>query len=725
MKNLILILLIFLGVVTNAQETVFFNTLNLKDGEIESGAGSLNACWMMDSDIERPRNTSNESRFTEMEIGSLRFPYGHLADNYLWDTPPYGSSPLTPAVASNTAIPGYFSNADNTWSWATNTDGTLRKDMDFDEYMILCKRQNIKPLLVVNALGHKYANGVSYEDLKINAIEWVKYVKVKGYEVDYWQIGNEIDHNGSTISSAEYVALYKDFVAAMKAEDPNIICGPGLLGNADILKTLLNSTPDLVDFASCHQYLHADPFTDYDEFVTYNGADVNKNIKTFQNAVNGSVKPNLPILITETNANGNWVDDKDINDLYKGLAWFDMLLTQQEYENVEYQFMWNSHSPWAGENGTAGPPNALTNTDENRITATGLAVKVFNTTAEEKIMIADDKVHGDTYSYGTYTPSSGNMTVYLMNKSSSSVPMTFKVWNYGISSDYERWVFSGTDPYDESPTFTELGKIEFKDFGFETILEPHALVVIKLKEDPSAPVSSGPSLSSNTFYLNHIGSGTRLIINEDNTDAVLTDTQVSTANAKWKLIDADDGYFYIENMENNFRLNGVSETISEESSIDVVNNSNEGDSVKWKLTAIGGNYFIDNKSFNTRLNAKNGRASVGSIDFVGTWQQWGLVAIDNSLSVYNYELTPIPVYPNPVASGVNIKINYMPEIHTNFLEFNILNVSGAKLISGKIDLLKNIKEYEIETKGLSSGIYFIRFFNEDVGINKVNKIIIN
>lgn len=88
-------LLVFLS--SNAEEAVVFDTTKLKEGVIDTGAGGMNLSWCIDSDKERPRKNSNSTMLKEMKCGSLRFPCGHGADNYLWDTPPYGGT-LTPKV---------------------------------------------------------------------------------------------------------------------------------------------------------------------------------------------------------------------------------------------------------------------------------------------------------------------------------------------------------------------------------------------------------------------------------------------------------------------------------------------------------------------------------------------------------------------------------------------------------------------------------------------------
>lgn len=700
-----------------AQQTVVFSPYNLKDGVIEKGAGSMNTCWLMDSDIERPRGVSNEERFVEIGVGSLRFPYGHLADNYLWDTPPYGSDPLVPKVASNTTIPGYLSSPDATkWGWATNSDGTLKKDLDFDEFMAVCQRQNIKPLVVVNAQAHKYKNGVTYQELKTTAVEWVKYAKLKGYKVAYWQIGNEIDHHPDVISANEYHTLYVDFVTAMKQADPTISCGPGILSSTAMLRSLLNTNADLVDFTSTHQYLFADPYTNYDEFVNYNGADVNKNIINTQNSINSSNKPDLPILITETNVIGNWENNiANANDLYKGLAWFDMLFTQQENKNVEFQYMWNSHSPWQGEFGAGGPSNGLANNISNSITATGLPVKILNDTSEERIMIPDDKVHGATYSYGTYTPQTGHMTLYLINKSTALETMNVDINGYDLNANYERYVFTGDSPYDTEPTYSKSGTISMTEKGFTTSLPPHSLVVVKLTG----------TISEVVYLIEHAGNKIKL-----KSDVVAMDVVPATASdleehLKWELIEVDDDYVYIQDTAHGLRLQGVSATTSDESAVRVAKEFFSDDSVKWKLTKIGEYWFIDNKAHNTRLNMNgNNEISVGDTSWDGQWVQWRLIAVGKTLSLNSLRDVNFNMYPNPVKQGTNMNIDYMPTADESSLKINITNLWGALAFSEKINLFNGENTYEIGTGKLSSGFYLVNLITNK-GLNMTKKILIN
>jgi len=263
MKNKITLLIIIMSVFSIqgfSATTISIEAGNVVKKVVPGPAGAV-LCWLLDSDIHRKRNTSFEDAMREMKVGSLRFPYGALSNNYLWHTPPYEntSNGLRAKVAIKSQAPGK-------WSWAVDNQGFFIDAMDFDEYMRLNKKLNLKPLVCVNAHSYKYNGGPSYDFLKTSAVEWVRYAKKKGYDGIYWQLGNEEDHHQDLITRSEYVALYIDFAAAMKAVDPNIKIGPGILSQSLHYSDILAQSPDLVDFVSAHQYNWAIKLSSYDDW---------------------------------------------------------------------------------------------------------------------------------------------------------------------------------------------------------------------------------------------------------------------------------------------------------------------------------------------------------------------------------------------------------------------------------------------------------------------------
>ena len=191
---------------------------------VKPRAAGINVCWLLDSDLHRKQPAPMAEALAEMQVGILRFPYGHLADNYLWHTPPFDDtkSGLRPRIASRSESPG-------PWTWAVKSDGSMPTAMDFNEYVTLCEKLGAKPLVCVNALSFKYPGGPSYEELRASAVAWVRHAMKQSYRVAYWEIGNEVEHkeNGKLLPMDEYVALYEDFARAMKATDPTARSAPG------------------------------------------------------------------------------------------------------------------------------------------------------------------------------------------------------------------------------------------------------------------------------------------------------------------------------------------------------------------------------------------------------------------------------------------------------------------------------------------------------------------
>jgi len=98
------------------------------------------------------------------------------------------------------------------------------------------------------------------------AAEWVRWANKKmGYNVKYWEIGNELEGSwelgntrpdGSKMTAKKYAAIYLEFAKAMKAVDPTIKIGGPTSSNDSItfVEELIKSAGDYVDFVTFHTY---------------------------------------------------------------------------------------------------------------------------------------------------------------------------------------------------------------------------------------------------------------------------------------------------------------------------------------------------------------------------------------------------------------------------------------------------------------------------------------
>ena len=359
---------------------IVLDVANLMPAVVEDHATGLNLNWLLDSDIHRPREVTNRAAIDGLGADVLRFPFGHLADNYLWDTTPFGGE-LTPHVASHQESPGLSVGRD--WSWAVNPDGSFIDAMDFDEFMSITTDTASTSVVVINAAAHKYAGGPTYEALRETAVEWVRYAVTSGYDVDYWQIGNEIDHRDvGVLTAAEYVALYRDFTTAMRAIDPTIKVGPGLIGLEPFTSDVVEALADDMDFVSAHQYAGFRNCAAWRDSTT----SPVPLIESVQQVVSASVNPDLPILVTETNSSGSKWDNGSAITTCKALVWFDMLISQQQLTNVVSSLMWTTHSPWSGEHFVGNDHNALFNDSANAPTPNGTILQLFGDTVHSRFV---------------------------------------------------------------------------------------------------------------------------------------------------------------------------------------------------------------------------------------------------------------------------------------------------------------------------------------------------
>ncbi|MHC5067450.1 MAG: hypothetical protein ACYTF0_02555 [Planctomycetota bacterium] len=107
----------------------------------------------------------------------------------------------------------------------------------------------------------------------VDAAEWVRWAnQVQGYDVAYWEIGNEAEGkwapghlkaDGTVLTAEDYAARFAEFATAMKAVDPLIkICGPvcGEVGR-HFIEPLIEHAGDHVDVIAYHEYYAKGKFT--------------------------------------------------------------------------------------------------------------------------------------------------------------------------------------------------------------------------------------------------------------------------------------------------------------------------------------------------------------------------------------------------------------------------------------------------------------------------------
>ena len=155
-------------------------------------------------------NAAVQESWRTLPVKALRYPGGTWADHYLWDNP----------------AQSYY------------VVGDAKQIVRPDQFVQLCREIGAEPIFQVNvsSKGHDILNRLNptkpadIDAAAKNAAGWVRQAnKEKGWNVKYWEIGNEVWIWLKPEENAKIVAAY---AKAMKAVDPSIkIIACGLSSN--------------------------------------------------------------------------------------------------------------------------------------------------------------------------------------------------------------------------------------------------------------------------------------------------------------------------------------------------------------------------------------------------------------------------------------------------------------------------------------------------------------
>jgi alpha-L-arabinofuranosidase len=400
----------------NEQISVTVNTNTVLAIGINNKYGiNLNAA--IDSDADRPTGSRTLIEAIEdMGIKYLRYPGGKKSMLYFWSAAPY----VDPST--NYWVPGYYSN---------NAKSTI----DFDQFMSICHQTGAIPHINV---GYNPAVGLD-ENV---AAAWVRYANVtKGYEIKYWEIGNEMwqKYLGFTASTlAEVVAKYS---RAMKAVDSSIKIGVSWQN----LPEIIAECGDHIDFVNISNYVH--------------GIEGLKSYEAYANTANVDflkmdTRASKQIIISEFSPiiwdNTDW---DATNNLGKGLMNFDFIGQILKSAKCEYACFWNTR--WY--NNDKPIYNALD--DNNNLTPVAKSMVLWRMFIKEKLVSSTSET-GSIVTYAAYDSDNGDLNVFVINKAT-----TTQAVHIGISSKHQYmkksnvWQYKGTGYSDENPVVQDAGTV--------------------------------------------------------------------------------------------------------------------------------------------------------------------------------------------------------------------------------------------------------------------------
>jgi alpha-L-arabinofuranosidase len=255
-----------------------------------------------DADSKRADNfISFADVVNSMSPGMMRFPSGSESSSYLWATAPEWV-PSSHAPAFNTKA--RWPNSDST---IVDNNNEFVDAVNFDEFMLLAKGRDV--VITVNFDSMYAENGPSKDLLIETARQWVAYSKRMGYNVSYWEIGNESDmistFNGRPSNGGQYARDFIDFAVAMRAEDDSILIGMNGYYETFMLD-VFNVAGEHVDFVSIHSFPIYGFENRYDDFLNGGGYHYD-TYNRFLSAVYNSTmsqdkKDGIFVIVSETSS---------------------------------------------------------------------------------------------------------------------------------------------------------------------------------------------------------------------------------------------------------------------------------------------------------------------------------------------------------------------------------------------------------------------------------------
>lgn len=168
-------------------------------------AGTNTLYWHENQQAMQSKDYTNHLK--NMGVSLLRFPAGEAADDYDWRS----AKSNVPFTANITAC---------------DPEVSIDQVTQFDQYMTWVKQLGATPILVVNLESSLACDNID-QGIQL-ACDWVRYSnKTQGYNVRYWEIGNESYLSGGCLplTASQYAKAFVRFAKAMKQVDPTIQIG--------------------------------------------------------------------------------------------------------------------------------------------------------------------------------------------------------------------------------------------------------------------------------------------------------------------------------------------------------------------------------------------------------------------------------------------------------------------------------------------------------------------
>jgi hypothetical protein len=429
----------------------------------------------------------------EIDNKVLRFPGGSLSDEYHWAT---GTS--------------------------TRNGVTSSYPLSFDTFAAGARDSGAQVYITVN-----YGSGTASE-----AADWVRASNVtKGYGFKYWEIGNEVygsweyDTHTRKNDAYTYAMECKNYIAAMKAQDPSIKVGVVVTTGEDsyanykdhpatnprtgvahngwtpVLLTTLRSQGVTPDFVVYHRYINAAWHED-DTTLLQSSRSWTNDIAELRQMLNdylGAAAQNVEIAVTEHNSSWTTPTGKQTTSLVGGLFLADSLgqAMQTEMSTLVWWLM-RSSPEYNGNNGAHlygwrnyGSYGIISQeTTGYQKYPTFYAYKLLSRFARGGDSIVQTNTSHNLLGAYAAKRTDGSLCLMVVNKSAgAAINANIAVTGFTPSSSATLYQFGKTEDNaaQTGPTDISQRSISVAGANFSYTCPPYSMSVIKLTAGSTTP----------------------------------------------------------------------------------------------------------------------------------------------------------------------------------------------------------------------------------------------
>ena len=395
-----------------------------------------------------PRSTTEALK--AMGVKYIRYPGGDKSDFNLFSTYPYEKSAPALARTGKGATDDYANVLKNYKEFKWDV-------LDFDEFIIMCRKLNAEPVVVVPADGYlkNYPEGCTFtsrDSLLKHAQAWVRYANIKKkYNIKYWMIGNECWNKNNENSNYDiYAKDVLDFAKAMKAVDPTIATIPN--GNTvEEFGKVITVAGDYVDYLCLSNY----PVWDYRAgYLTYRDTlqnltgPLNRALIAIEKYATDQQKKKLKLIVSEFGPfdwNNKW---PQINDMGHNMLNFEMAGEQLKMPQIEFSCFWNTR--WTNNDSIQHEVwDALDN--KGGFNANGYGLSIWGNFLGDKMLKTSSTLH--IRSFASFSENRKKLFVYLMNKTDHSEDVGLRITTKNIKSVAQAWELIGKNSDDVTPVW--------------------------------------------------------------------------------------------------------------------------------------------------------------------------------------------------------------------------------------------------------------------------------